>query len=263
MAANPHLTLMLRAAEKAGRSLARDFGEIEHLQVSEKAPGDFVSAADRRAEKIIFEELQGSYPDYCFLMEESGKIDGKNTDYRWIIDPLDGTANFLHGIPQWAISIALEHKNEIILGLVYDPVKNETFTAEKGQGAFTGRHRLRVSGRRDALRACITTGAPRRAKETHEQFFKEQRAIWNMGASLRRFGSASLDLAYVAAGRFEGFWERDLAPWDIAAGILLVREAGGFVCDIDDDRKNPMQTGAILAANEAIYGEMKKTLRSV
>lgn len=257
------MTLMMRAAEKAGRSLARDFGEVENLQVSEKGPGDFVSAADKRSEEIIHEELSKGRGDYSFLMEESGAHEGKDSEYRWIVDPLDGTANFLHGIPQWAISIALEHQGEIVTALIYDPVKNETFTAEKGQGAFMGRQRLRVSGRKDVLRACIGTGAPRRAKNTHEQFFTEQRAIWDMGGSLRRFGAASLDLAYVSAGRLDGFWERDLMAWDIAAGMLLVQESGGFTCDIDDDRNNPLETGAILAANETIFSEMKKTLRSV
>ena len=259
---SPNLNVMIKAAEKAAKSLIRDFGEVEQLQVSKKGPADFVSAADKRAEQILFEELKKARPDYSFLMEESGEVKGKDTERRWIIDPLDGTANFLHGIPQWAISIALEEKGILTVGLVYDPIKDEMFFAEKNGGAFLRRKRLRVSGRSDMEMSIVVTGAPRRAMNNHDQFFKEQRAMWNSGAALRRMGAASLDLCYVAAGRFEGYWERDLKPWDIAAGMLIVRESGGFLSDIDNDRENPLKTGNIIASNDKLFDNLKKTLRS-
>ena len=260
---SPHMTIMIRAAEKAGKSLVRDFGEVENLQVSMKGPADFVSAADHRAEKILFEELQKARPGYSFLMEESGAVAGSDPDNRWLIDPLDGTSNFLHGLPHWAISMALEHKGEVIAGLIFDPIKDEMFHAEKNGGAFMRRRRLRVSGRQDMNLAMVATGAPRRALSNQEQFFKEYKTLWQAGISLRRYGAAALDLAYVAAGRYEGFWERSLSPWDVAAGALIVREAGGFVCDLDDDRNNPVNTGNILAANGALFHPMKKILRDV
>ncbi len=257
------MTIMLRAAEKAARSLVRDFGEVEQLQVSRKGPGDFVSAADRRAEEIIFEELQKMRPGYSFLMEEGGEVKGDDPTCRWIIDPLDGTTNFLHGIPHWAISIGLEEKGELIAGLVYDPVKDEIFRAEKGTGAFVGRKRLRVSGRTDMHMATVAEGGPRHSKEQKIKFMAEWEAIRDSGPTLRRLGAAALDLAYVAAGRFDAFWERDLRPWDIAAGMLIVRESGGFICDPDDDRKNPLETGNIIAANEGLYEPVKKVLKAV
>lgn len=260
---SPDLTMMIRAAEKAGRSLVRDFGEVEQLQVSQKGPGDFVSAADRRAEKILFEELQKARPAYSFLMEESGVVEGADKTKRWIIDPLDGTTNFLHGIPHWCISIGLEIDGELMAGLIYDPVKDEMFMAEKGQGAFLRRKRLRVSGRTDPLLATIATGAPRRSKESGEQFMKEYSAVLNIAPGIRRFGAAALDLAYVAAGRYEGFWERNLKPWDVAAGILIVREAGGFICDLDNDKNLPLETGNILASNEGLFTQLKKVLKTV
>ncbi len=256
------MTVMMRAAERAARSLLRDFNEVEHLQVSQKGPGDFVSAADRRAEELIFEELKKARPDYGFLMEESGAVEGKDNNYRWIIDPLDGTTNFLHGIPHWCISIGLEHKGEIVAGLIHDPVKDEIFHAEKGKGAFVSRRRLRVSGRNDFMMATIATGAPRRSKQKIDQFTAEYKAMLNVTPGLRRFGAAALDLAYVAAGRVEGFWERDLKPWDVAAGIIIVKEAGGFVADIDDIRKNPVDTGNIFAANDQLFEPLGKVLKS-
>ena len=260
---SPIMNVMMKAAEKAARSLIRDFGEVEQLQVSRKGPGDFVSAADKRAEQIIHEELKRAHPTYGFLMEEAGEVAGKNPDFRWIIDPLDGTTNFLHGMPHWCISIALEAKGDVTHGLIYDPVKDEMFTAEKGQGAFIHRNkRLRVSGRKENLSSLVLTGAPRRLKDDHVLFFKEQRAVWDMGVSLRRSGAAALDLVYVAAGRAEAFWERSLKPWDVAAGILIVKESGGFVCDIDSHKNNPLETGNILAANETLFNDMKKVLKS-
>lgn len=260
---SPIMTVMMRAAEKAARSLLRDFGEVENLQVSTKGPGDFVSAADKRAEEIIYEELNKGRPGYSFLMEESGAVKGENTEFRWIIDPLDGTTNFLHGLPHWAISIGLEHKGEIIAGLIHDPVKDEIFHAEKGTGAFMRRRRLRVSGRGDLMLATIATGAPRRSKEQRDRFIREYQAVLSVAPGLRRFGAAALDLAYVAAGRYEGFWERDLKPWDIAAGILIVKEAGGFITDIDNQSKNMLETGNVLAANDKIFSDLSRVLKAV
>lgn len=257
---SPDLNVMVKAAEKAARSLNRDFGEVEQLQVSRKGPADFVSAADKRAEQVIFDELKKARPTYGFLMEEGGEVKG-TADARFIIDPLDGTTNFLHGIPQWAISIALEEKGEVTVGVVYDPVKDELFHAVKGQGAFLRRKRLRVSGRGNMDMAIVATGAPRRALNNQEQFFKEQRAVWDTGASLRRLGAAALDLVYVAAGRYDAFWERNLNQWDVAAGLLIVREAGGFTCDIDSDKNDPFKTGNILAGNEDVFATLKKVLR--
>ncbi len=259
----PLMNVMMRASEKAARTLIRDFNEVEHLQVSKKGPGDFVSAADRRSEEIIFEELKKARPDYSFLMEESGIVAGKDNDYRWIIDPLDGTNNFLHGLPHWAISIALEHKGEIIAGLIHDPVKDEIFHAEKGKGAFMRRRRLRVSGRNDLIDAIIATGAPRRNQKSRERFANEISAIQAVSPSIRRYGAAALDLAYVAAGRFDGFWERDLKAWDVAAGIIIVKEAGGFITDLGDIRKNPVDTGNILATNDQLFDSIGKVLKAV
>ena len=261
---SPNMNVMIRAAEKAGISLVRDFGEVENLQVSVKGPGDFVSAADKRSEKIIFEELKKAKPGYSFLMEESGAVEGEDKEHRWIIDPLDGTTNFLHGLPHWCISIALEDKGVITHALVYDPLKDDLFTAERSKGAFHRRRRLRVSGRKDLAMSAIATGAPLSAIKSGKgkQFIKEYESVQNLGASMRRYGAAALDLAYVAAGKFDGFWERDLKAWDVAAGMLLVKEAGGFATDIDDDRKNPVQSGNILAANENLIADLKKVLRA-
>lgn len=258
---SPIITVMLRASERAAKSLLRDFNEVENLQVSTKGPGDFVSAADRRAEEIIYDELSKALPGYSFLMEESGAKGNKDAEFRWIIDPLDGTTNFLHGIPHWAISIGLEHKGEIIAGLIHDPVKDEIFHAEKGMGAFMRRRRLRVSSRNDLMLATIATGAPRRAKAQQDQFLREYQAMMSVAPGLRRFGAAALDMAYVAAGRYEGFWERDLKSWDIAAGIIIVKEAGGFIGDLDDIRKNPIQTGNILAGNAMLFDPLAKVLK--
>ncbi len=260
---SPLMNIMVRAAEKAARSLIRDFGEVEQLQVSKKGPGDFVSAADKRAEEIIFEELKKAYPNYSFLMEESGSVEGKDKDHLWIIDPLDGTTNFLHGIPHWCISIALQEKGELVAGLIYDPIKDEMFSAEKSQGAFMRRKRLRVSGRDDPMMATIATGAPRRSQKQKDLFLKEYDAVQAMAPGLRRFGAAALDLAYVAAGRFEGFWERNLNSWDVAAGIIIVKESGGFICDLDSDKNNPVETGNILAANQGLYDPLKKVLNNI
>ncbi len=258
---SPHMNIMIKAAEKAARSLLRDFGEVEQLQVSQKGPGDFVSAADKRAEELIYEELHKAYPKFGFLMEESKEIAGENSDYRWIVDPLDGTTNFLHGLPHWCISIALELKGEIVAGLIYDPVKDEMFTAEKNEGAFLQRKRLRVSGRQQPRISLVLTGAPHRAKNNHEQFFREYHNIWELGVSIRRMGAAALDLAYVAAGRAEGFWERGLNPWDVAAGMLIVKEAGGFIANIGDGKISPHLSGDVLAANEGLFKDLQKAIK--
>ncbi|NCT41636.1 MAG: inositol monophosphatase [Alphaproteobacteria bacterium] len=261
---SPDLNVMIKAAEKASRDLIRDFGEVEQLQVSQKGPGDFVSAADRRAEETIYDVLKHARPNFGFLMEESGEIPGKgqDDDKRFIIDPLDGTTNFLHGIPHWAISIALEVRGEVTVGVIYDPVKDEMFTAEKGGGAFMRRKRLRVSGRRDLMMSTIACGAPRRAVVKQDRFIQEYKAVLSAAPGIRRFGAAALDLAYVAAGRYEGFWERDLKAWDIAAGLLIVREAGGYAKDIDSESKNPIDTGDVLAANTDLYSELKKIIKN-
>jgi myo-inositol-1(or 4)-monophosphatase len=258
---HPEIRVMMQAAEKAARSLNRDFGEVEHLQVSKKGPGDFVSAADKRSEEIIFEELKRARPRYGFLMEESGEVKGEEAGTRYIIDPLDGTSNFLHALPHWAISIALEKDGEVIGGVIHDPVKNEVFHAFKNCGAFSGRSRLRVSERNDPMASAIATGSPRRAVEKQARFIREYGAMSQFSPGLRRFGAAALDLAYVAAGRYEGFWERDLKSWDVAAGILLVKEAGGLVSDLDDAHNNPVHTGNVLATNTALGPQIKKVLQ--
>ena len=261
MALSPNINVMLRAAEKAGKSLLRDFGEVEQLQVSRKGPGDFVTNADLRAEDILFKELSGTRPGFDFLMEERGEVKTGQTksEGRWIIDPLDGTSNFMHGLPHWNISIALEMNGEVIAAIIHDPVKDETFRAEKGGGAFLRNKRLRVSGRTNIEEAMIVTGAPGRAIASRQQFLAEYSAMQDKVPGLRRYGAAALDLAYVAAGRFEGFWERDLKPWDMAAGCLIVREAGGRVAQISG-KEDPVFNGNILASNFALFDEMKKIL---
>jgi myo-inositol-1(or 4)-monophosphatase len=253
------MNVMIKAAEKAARSLVRDFGEVEQLQVSRKGPGDFVTNADLRSEEIIFTELSTARPDYAFLMEERGSGGKADAEYRWIVDPLDGTTNFLHGIPHWNITIALEHKGEIIAGIIHDPVKNETFRAEKGTGAFMRNRRLRVSGRTSLEQAAIFTGAPRRARAQQDIFLREYEAIQTACPAIRRFGAAALDLAYVAAGRCEAFWERNLNPWDVAAGSLIVKEAGGMIADISTT-DNPVRSGNVIASNPSLFAEIKKIL---
>ncbi|CAK0749169.1 myo-inositol-1(or 4)-monophosphatase [Azospirillaceae bacterium] len=255
-----NINVMIRAAEQAARSLVRDFGEVEQLQVSRKGPADFVSTADLKAEKTLRAELSKARPDYGFLMEESGVSAGADKSHRWIVDPLDGTTNFLHGLPHWAISIALERDNEIIAGVVYEPIRNEMFWAEKGQGAFVSSQRLRVSERRRLDDSLIATGAPFKGRGDHPAFTAQLQAVMAETAGIRRFGSAALDLAYVAAGRYEGFWETGLSPWDIAAGVILVSEAGGFVSEVNGQR-NPIYTGSVLAANTHLFQPLGKLLR--
>src|SRR3954452_19340634 len=219
------LNVMIKAARKAGRALKRDFGEVEHLQASLKGPANFVTAADKRAEEIVFEELSQARPGYSFLGEEGGRREGPDKTHTWIVDPLDGTSNFLHGIPHFAISIALERDGTVIAGLVYNPANDDLFTAERGKGAFLNDHRLRVAARRRLQDCVITCGMPHHARGDLALGSKEMAVVQDKVAGLRRFGSAALDLAWIAAGRFDGYWERNLAPWDVAAGIVLVREA--------------------------------------
>lgn len=253
------ITVMIRAAFAAAKSLKRDFGEVEQLQISEKGPGDFVSRADIMAERTLRKELERTRPDYGFLGEEGGetKGDGRN---RWIVDPLDGTTNFLHGIPHFAISIGLERDGEIVAGLVYDPMRDEMFFAEKGAGAFMNEKRLRVSARQHLGDSVIGTGIPFRERGNHPYYLKLLEAVMGNTAGVRRMGAAALDLAYVAAGRFDGFFEIGLSPWDIAAGIILIREAGGYVSEIDGG-KNMMQSGALLTANDRLFDPLGKLLR--
>ena len=261
MQGSANLNLMIKAARKAARSLLKDFQEVENLQVSAKGPGDFVSKADREAERIIKEELLGGRPTYGWAGEETGSQDGADPTRRWIVDPLDGTTNFLHGMPHWSISIALEHKGEIVSAVVYDPVKDEMFYAEKGAGCWLNdNRRMRVSARSRMHEAVFATGVPFGAKKTLPATLKDLAQLMPACAGVRRMGSAALDLAWVAAGRFDGYWERELNAWDIAAGILLVKEAGGLVEGVREGQ-DPLATGSILAANEQIFDSFAKNLR--
>ncbi|MCD2179959.1 inositol monophosphatase family protein [Rhizobium sp. C1] len=252
MARSALLNVMVQAAFKAGKSLSRDFGEVQNLQVSVKGPSDYVSQADRKAEKIVKDELLKARPTYGFLGEESDEIKGTDGAHRWIVDPLDGTTNFLHGIPQFAVSIALERNGEIVAAVVFNPATDELYTAEKGGGAFLNDRRLRVAARKELSDSVITCGVPHLGRGNHGKFLVELRHVMGEVAGIRRFGAASLDLAYVAAGRCDGYWETGLAAWDIAAGILLIKEAGGWVSDFDG-KTNMMETGSVVAGNEYIH----------
>jgi myo-inositol-1(or 4)-monophosphatase len=254
------INVMSRAADKAARGLKRDFGEVEQLQVSVKGPGDFVSTADTKADRVLRQELGRARPDYGFLTEESGESAGSDREHRWIIDPLDGTTNFLHGLPHFCISIALERAGEIIAGVILDPVKDETFWAEKGIGAYLNDRRLRVSSRRQLTNALIGTGTPFGERADRPRFLRQLDAIMTSVADVRRLGAAALDLAYVAAGRYDGFWEYGLHPWDVAAGLLLVREAGGYISEPDGEG-NPAVSGDVLAANDHLHGPLLRILR--
>jgi myo-inositol-1(or 4)-monophosphatase len=255
------INIMSTAAVRAARGLIRDFNEVEHLQVSRKGPGDFVSVADHQAEKIIYQELQKARPDFGFLMEETGEISSVDKRHRWIVDPLDGTTNFLHAIPHFCISIALEFDNEILAGVVYDPVKDELFHAEKGRGAFLNDRRIRVSSRThlaDALLA--TTGITNKVDPTRSAaLVSKAMDITRKTAGIRHYGAAALDLCYVAAGRFDGFFAYGLAYWDIAAGLVLVREAGGYVDEISG-KGSLFETGSILASNEKLRESLRENL---
>jgi myo-inositol-1(or 4)-monophosphatase len=254
------LNVMIAAARKAARALKRDFGELEKLQVSLKGPANFVTAADRRAEETLYQELTKARPGYSFLGEEGGKREGADKTHIWIVDPLDGTTNFLHGIPQFAISIALEREGTMIAGVVYNPAIEEMFIAERGKGAFLNEQRIRVAARKTLADTVIACGLPHRGRGQLELGTKETGAMQQEVAGLRRFGAAALDLAWVAAGRLDGYWERNIKPWDMAAGLILVREAGGFVTDCDggDDM---FAKGHVVAGNEAIQKEIVRVLK--
>ena len=259
---SPVLNVMVGAARKAGRHLIRDFGELENLQVSLKGPADFVSNADQRTERILIEELSRARPGYVFLGEETGASEGPDKSHRFIIDPIDGTTNFLHGIPIFAISIALEREGQLVSAVVYNPVVDEMYVAEKGHGAYLNDKRLRVAARKSMKEALFATGAPFMGRPGHERFLAELKAVLAVTPGIRRCGAASLDLAGVAAGRYDGFWEHGLNPWDVAAGILLVKEAGGIVTDLDGGAR-VLETGELLASNEALHPQMLKLLKGV
>ena len=256
------MNVMFKASEKAAKGLIRDFGEVENLQVSRKGPADFVSSADLYAQKVLREELGKARPEFGFLMEEADQVEDSSTkSERWIVDPLDGTSNFLHGLGHWAISIAAERAGEVIAALVYDPIKNESFWAEKGMGAYSRNQRLRVSARRDLSDCLIATGAPfKGVMHRRPNFLPELAAVMPQVAGIRRFGAAALDLAYVAAGRFDGFWETGLGAWDSAAGILLVKEAGGFVEPITP-KQDPLYSGSLIASGVGIHTELVGLIR--
>ncbi|MBL8645152.1 MAG: inositol monophosphatase [Rhodospirillaceae bacterium] len=256
---SPLMNVMVTAAEKAGKALKRDFGEVEHLQVSRKGPSDFVSAADVKTEKFLVAELSKARPTFGFVNEEGGIVQGADPDHRWIIDPIDGTTNFLHGIPHFAMSIALQRGPEIIAGVVYNPITDDLFTAEKGMGAFHNNRRLRVSARRTLDDVLVGTGSPYKGRPGHKEFLEQCERVIAVTAGIRRFGTASLDLAFVAAGRYDGFWEMGLQPWDMAAGILLVTEAGGFVSDLMTPA-SPLDTGNILATNAELQVSLRKVI---
>jgi myo-inositol-1(or 4)-monophosphatase len=256
---SPALNVMTAAARKAGRGLIRDFGELENLQVSMKGPADFVSTADKRTENQLLEELQRVRPGYAFLLEESGVVDGPDKSHRFIIDPIDGTTNFLHGIPHFAISIGLEREGQLVSAVVFNPVTDEMYVAEKGQGAYLNDKRLRVAARKKLNECLLATGIPFLGHGDPGGFASELAAAMATTAGVRRFGAASLDLAYVAAGRVDGYWERNISPWDVAAGILLVREAGGVVTDLEGGDK--VLGGQILASNEHLHPQILKFLK--
>ena len=251
---SPQFNLMYKACLKASKVLIRDFGEIEKLQVSEKGPGDFVTASDKRAEKIIIGELEKS--EYSFLTEESGVIEGKNKDKRWIIDPIDGTFNFLNGLPHFAISVAYEENGEIVSGIIFDHIKNEMFSAEKGNGAYLNNSRIRVSNKSDFQNSCLVTGGPNSRSKKKEAVLEEYKQLsMKIFAHIRKSGSAALDMAYVGAGRYDGYWQKELNYWDIAAGIIIVKESGGFV-----ESKKWEEFGKekvdIIASNSKIHKEL-------
>ncbi len=259
MARSAIINVMVQAAMKAGRSLSRDFGEVQNLQVSLKGPGDYVSQADRKAEDIIFAELAKARPGYGFLMEERGAVSGDDDQHRWIVDPLDGTTNFLHGIPFFSISIALERQGQLVAAVVYNPAMDELYTAERGGGAFMNDRRLRVAARTKLSDAVIGCGVPHLGRGHHGNFLVELRNVMGEVAGIRRMGSAALDLAYVAAGRMDGYWETNLSAWDIAAGVLLVREAGGFASE-PNGGQDMLESGNVVAGNEVIHRALVKTL---
>ena len=261
MVGSANLNIMMKTARKAGRGLLKDFREVENLQVSVKGAGDFVTKADLTAEQTIKHELRSARPSYGWLAEEGGAEDGEDPTRRWIVDPLDGTTNFLHGMPHWAVSIALEHKGQVVAGVVYDPCKDELFFAEKGTGAFMNETRLRVSGRTRMMECVFATGLPFAGRTDLPQTLQELGRVLPGSAGVRRLGCASLDLSWVAAGRFDGFWERRLNAWDLAAGMVIVKEAGGFVEPMDKGG-DVLEDGTIICSNEPMFGALAKLVRA-
>ena len=257
---SPQINVITKACMKASRYLIRDFGEIENLQVSSKGPGDFVTSADKRTEKIIIEELQKAHPEYGIVTEESGIINKTNTTNRWIIDPIDGTMNFLNGIPQFAISIGYEEENEIKCGVIFDPIKNEMFSAEKGNGSYLNNSRIRVSNKKKLKDSLLVTGGPKNSSKNKEKIFSEFVKVSNsILCPVRKFGSAALDMAYVACGRFDGYWQRELNYWDIAAGIIILKEAGGFIDFFEPIKEAPLKKN-VLASNSNIHEEFSNLI---
>jgi len=255
------LNVMVKAALKAGRTLKRDFGEVENLQVSMKGPANFVTAADKRSEDILREELEKARPGYGFLGEEGGQHEGTDKSHTWIVDPLDGTTNFLHGIPHFAVSIGLKRDDTLVAGLVYNPANDELFVAERGKGAFLNDRRLRVAARRNLADSVIACGLPHIGRGDLDLARREIGAVQIRVAGLRRYGASALDLAWVAAGRLDAYWERDLAPWDLAGGLVILREAGGIATDLDN-RSEVLETGDVIAANDVIHRDLLAVLRA-
>jgi len=253
---SPQINLIVKACMKASRSLIRDFGEIENLQVSAKGPGDFVTSADKRTEKILIDELQKAHSEYGIVTEESGIINKSNLKNRWIIDPIDGTMNFLNGVPQFAISVGYEENRELKCGVIFNPISNEMFCAEKGNGSYLNNSRIRVSNKKKIKDALLVTGGPKGASKIKERIFSEYIRVSKNVSNVRKFGSAALDMAYVACGRFDGYWQREINYWDIAAGVIILREAGGFVDFFEEDKNLPLKKN-ILATNSNIHNELR------
>jgi myo-inositol-1(or 4)-monophosphatase len=260
MIRSPLMTVMVDAVMKAAKGLRRDFGEVENLQVSRKGPADFVTIADKKAEKTLREALEKARPDYGFVMEESGVVEGRDPAHRWHVDPLDGTLNFMHGLPHYSISVGLERDGMPVAGVIYDPVKDELFISERGKGAFLNNKRMRVSGREDMLDMVIGTGIPSIAVQDHPTYLAQLAAVMINSAGVRRSGSAALDLAYVASGRFDGFWEKGLKSWDYVAGTLMIRESGGFVTNYGGGEKI-VGGDEIVAGNETVHRNLLKLLK--
>ena len=256
------MTVMVDAVRKAARGLRRDFGEVENLQVSRKGPGDFVSAADRKAEEVVRDALLKARPGYSLVLEENGLIEGTDKSHTWHVDPLDGTSNFLHGVPHFAVSVGLEREGQIVAGVIFDPIKDELFVAERGKGAYLNNRRLRVSGRQDMTDAMVGYGTPYLGRGSHPRLLRELGAVMAVAGGTRRMGSAALDLAYVACGRLDAYWERDLQTYDFAAGVILVREAGGFVTSADGAAE-PLAPRSVAAGNEGLHRELVALLKKV
>ncbi|MWV24242.1 inositol monophosphatase [Methylobacterium sp. 2A] len=256
------MTVMVDAVRKAARGLRRDFGEVENLQVSRKGPGDFVSAADRKAEEVLRDALVKARPGYSLVLEENGVIEGTDKSHTWHVDPLDGTSNFLHGVPHFAVSVGLEREGQIVAGVIFDPIKDELFVAERGKGAYLNNRRLRVSGRQDMADALVGYGTPYLGRGSHPRLLRELGAVMAVAGGTRRMGSAALDMAYVACGRLDAYWERDLQTYDFAAGVILVREAGGFVSSADGAAE-PLAPRSVACGNEGLHRELVAILKKV